>query len=372
MNYNIIAAIVRKETLQILRDPSSILIAFILPLILLFIYVYGINLDTNNVKIGLVLNSQGTDVVSLANAFQNSKFLNVQVENNQQKIEKKLIAGNLDGIVIVPQNFSFQTVNDNSATIQVITDGSEPNTAAFIQGYVNEVIQSWLAIESVNKGYDPLFSSIKIEPRYWYNKELKSRNFIMPGAIAIIMILIGILLTSLIISREWELGTIEMLMSTPISIVEIIIGKLIPYFFLALCSLLLCTSLLTLIFEVPLRGNLFVLICVSSIFLIVALGQGLLISSLSKNQFVSSQLAVISAFLPSFFLSGFIFEINSMPLPIRIITYFIPTRYYIASLKTIFLVGNVWSLLLVNILLMLVIGLIFYLIIIYKTRKRID
>ncbi|HFE0995980.1 TPA: ABC transporter permease, partial [Legionella pneumophila] len=217
-----------------------------------------------------------------------------------------------------------------------------------------------------------LKSGINLEPRYWYNQELKSRNFLIPGSIVIVMTLIGTLLTSLVIAREWERGTMEAMMATPISIVDIILGKLIPYFVLGMGSMFLCTIIATWYYGVPFQGTLLALTLVSAVFLVAALGQGLLISTLARDQFVASQLALMSAFLPSFILSGFIFEINSMPKWIQLLTHLFAARYFVTSLQTLFLTGNIWSLLIRCLFAIALIGFAFFFITAHKTRKRLD
>jgi ABC-2 type transport system permease protein len=366
-------ALIVKESLQILRDPSTILIAFVLPLVLLFIFGFGVNLDSNRVKIGLVINAQGPDVASLVKAFTNSRFLDVTVARDRRALEDDLAAGRLRGIVVVPQDFTAEAASaDESASIQVIADGSEPNIASFVQNYAQGVLQVWLAYQAQDRGRDFTDSLIQLEPRYWYNPELKSRNYLLPGSIAIIMTLIGTLLTALVIAREWERGTMEAMMATPISITDILMGKLVPYFVLGMGSMLLCTAVAIFLYDVPFRGTLPALLAASSVFLVAALGQGLLISSLAKDQFVASQMALMSAFLPAFMLSGFIYEISAMPAPIQALSHVITARYLVTSLQTIFLTGDIWPLLLSSMGAMAIIGMAFFLLIARKTRKRLD
>lgn len=366
-------ALVVKESLQIMRDPSAILIAFVLPLVLLFIFGYGVNLDSSKVRIGLVLEDQGPDVTSLANAFTNSRFFDTRVGYDRRAFEDDLVSGKIRGIVIVPRDFTATaTLADESASLQVIADGSEPNIASFVQNYTGGVVRVWLRHQAEDGGREAGGSLIGLQPRYWYNPELKSRNFLIPGSIAIIMTLIGTLLTALVIAREWERGTMEAMMATPISIAEILIGKLVPYFVLGMGSMILCVGVATFLYDVPFRGSFPALVATAAVFLIPALGQGLLISSVSRDQFVASQMALISAFLPAFMLSGFIFEISAMPAPIRALTYVFAARYFVTSLQTIFLTGDIWSLLLASMGAMAVIGGVFFLITARKTRKRLD
>jgi len=367
-----LAALIKKESLQILRDPSSILVAFVLPLLLLFIFGYGVNLDSNRVRIGLVLEESTPDTVSLAAAFTYSRFLDVTPGQHRREFEADLVAGRLRGIVVIPRGFTARNAERGArAPVQVIADGSEPNIATFVQNYAQGVVEIWLRHQQEDLGLaqpEPM----RVESRFWYNEELKSRNFLVPGSIAVTMTLIGTLLTSLVISREWERGTMEALMATPVTIKEILLGKLIPYFFLALSSMVVCWLVATLWYDVPFRGSFFALLIATSFFLLTALGQGLLISSYAKNQFLAAQIALMAGFMPALMLSGFVFEIASMVTPVRGVSYAIAARYFVACLQTLFLTGNVWPLFLYSMLCMLVISVVFFFLTARKIVKRLD
>lgn len=362
-------ALIRKEFQQIIRDASSVLISLVLPAILLFIYGYGISLDYKHLKIGLVLEDTSPLAQSFAKALTNSSYFSVEIERDRERVTKKLVEGSIRGIVVVPSYFSaFAERRRYAAPIQVIADGSEPNTAHFVQNYVEGAFYNWLQMEpQVPRG-----ASIAIEPRFWFNEAMESRYFLIPGSIALIMTLIGTLLTALVMAREWERGTMESLMATPVHIGEIIAAKLISYFLMGMLSFCFSSACALLLFQVPLRGSWLLLTMATIAFLFVALGMGLLISTASKNQFAASQAAVVSAFLPAFMLSGFIFEISSMPWPIRWLTYLMPVKYYVSCLQTLFLTGNVFRFVGYNILAMLGIGLIFLVLNLRKTVKRLD
>ena len=369
-------ALIRKESLQILRDPSSILIAFVLPLILLFIFGYGVNLDSNRVRVGLVLEDSSPAIASLATAFSNSRFFDVSVATDRRVFTPDLVAGKLRGIVVIPRNFFAQGMSrtggrpDNMA-VQVITDGSEPNIAFFVQNYAQGVVEVWSRHQNEDYG-TAVEERIVVQPRFWFNEELKSRNFLIPGSIAVTMTLIGTLLTALVIAREWERGTMEALMATPVTIVEILLGKLIPYFLLGLGSMIVCWLVATLWYDVPFRGSFVALLITTSVFLLTALGQGLLISSFSKNQFLASQIALMSAFLPALMLSGFVFEIASMVAPVRGVTYIVAARYFVSCLQTLFLAGTMWTMIAYAVGAMLIISAFFFLLTARKTVKRLD
>ena len=372
MQWRRLRALIIKEFYQIIRDPSSILISVVLPLILMFLYGFGVSLDMDHIRIGLVLEDTAPDAISFAKALTNSPYFDVKVGRHRNEFHDDLIKGSIRGIVVVPSYFSaFRQRQDNTAPIQVIADGSEPNTANFVQNYVQGAWLTWLNQEVISQNLQGL-PLINTQTRVWYNEQLESRNFLIPGSLAIIMTLIGTLLTALVVSREWERGTMEALMSTPVTIWEILLGKLIPYFFLGMLSMVLCTLIAVGLYHIPLRGSFFLLLFVSSVFLFSALGLGLIISSATRNQFIAAQLAIVASFLPGFILSGFLFEISSMPAPIRMITYLIPARYFVSSLQTLFLVGNVWELILFDLVPMFAIGLFFFLISAKNTVKRLD
>jgi ABC-2 type transport system permease protein len=367
-----IKALIIKEFYQIIRDPSSILISVGLPLLLMFVYGFGVSLDLNHLRIGLVLEDTSPDAQNFAASLTNSRYFDVKIVRDRRELTDDIIRGNIRGFVVVPSYFSqFRNRKDQVAPIQVIADGSETNTANFVQNYVTGAWQQWLQEEKLMDNLKGL-PLINVQARFWYNEELESRLFLIPGSLAIIMTLIGTLLTALVVSREWERGTMEALMSTPVRIGELLLGKLIPYFILGMGSMTICVLIAVFFYEVPLRGSFLVILLVSGVFLISALGLGLLISTLTKNQFSASQAAIVTAFLPSYILSGFLFEISSMPPPIRLLTYIIPARYFVSSLQTLFLVGNVWSLILYNLIPMLLVGLLFFLVTARKTVKRLD
>ena len=362
-------ALVRKETYQIVRDPSSILIAVVLPLILLFLFGYAVSLDATRTRIGLVDEAPTPLSEALAASFRASRYFDVQMGRDRRDFEQDLEWGKIRGIVVIPATFTTDAESHRVPKIQVIVDGSEPNTANFVQNYAQGVVATWTRLHATEAGAS--VSGITVRDRFWFNPELLSRNFLIPGSIAIVMTLVGTLLTSLVVAREWERGTMEAMMATPVTVVELLAGKILPYFLLGLASMTVCVLLAVFAFHVPFRGSIVALYALSASFLMPALGQGLLISTVTKNQFLASQLALVSAFLPAFLLSGFLFEIDSMPRIIQIITFIVPARYLVPSLQTVFLAGDVWPLFARSIGVMLLIGLILFAIAARNTRKRI-
>lgn len=362
-------AMLVKESLQIVRDPSTMLIAFVLPLLLLFIFGYGVNLDTARTRIGVALEDGGAPALSLAGAFQNSPYFEVTMARSVAPLKDDLIAGRVRGIVVIPQDFG-RDVAAGRGDIQVVTDGSLPNTASFVAAYAEGVRANWAASRAADVGRTAA-PPIAIAGRFWFNPELASRYFLVPGSIAIVMTMIGTLLTALVIAREWERGTMEAIMATPVGMVEFLATKVIPYFLLGLGSMTVCTLIAIFVFGVPFRGSPLALLAIASAFLVPALGQGLLISAAFKNQFVASQVALLTAFLPAMLLSGFLFEIPSMPKVVQWITYAVPVRYLIPPLQTVFVAGDLWGLFLRHIAVMLGFGILFFALALRATRRRV-
>ncbi len=370
IRYKRLKALIHKEFLQIIRDPSSILISVLIPVLLLFLYGYGVSLDLNHLKVGLVMEDTAPDAQNFAQTLFDSPYFDVEVSRERKPLYQKLEKGSLRGIIVIPSYFSqFRQDANQTAPIQVIADGSEANTANFVQYYAEGAFQTFLSQEAI--GGSPVASLIRASPRFWYNEPLESRFFLLSGSLAIIMTLIGALLTALVVSREWERGTMEAILSTEVSKAELILSKVIPYFLLGLLSMTICTLVSTLYYQLPFRGSFLALLLSSSSFLLSALGIGLLISTLSKVQVIASQITLMVAFLPSYILSGFLFDISSMPTFIRYLTYLMPARYFVQNLQTLFLVGNVWHLTLYNNLIMLLFALVVFLITIKITKKRL-
>jgi ABC-2 type transport system permease protein len=346
-------ALIKKEGLQIVRDPSSILIAFVLPMALLFLFGYGLSLDAKNIRLGIALEDQGWEARDLAMAFEGSPRFNPVVTPARQELFPLVITEDLKGVLVIPNGFSaaLRSRGSRAAVLQLVTDGVSPNTAGLIQNYSLGVISLWTrAAEETGE------KSVALEPRFWFNNELESRHSILPGIMAIVMALIGTMLTSLVVAREWERGTMEVLLSTPVGVFEILLGKLIPYYLLAMFSTFFSLGVAVSLFDIPFRGSLFMLFCVASLFMIAALGQGLIISFYDKNQYLASFAALLSAFLPAVLLSGFVFEIDAMPLPQRIIAAVLPARYLVACLQTLFLAGDVKGVLFPNMLKLAALG----------------
>jgi ABC-2 type transport system permease protein len=366
-----IRALIRKESLQVVRDPSSLVVGFLLPALLLLLFGYGISFDATRVRVGLVIEEPSPDTSWFLASLSNTPFFEVHQSRDRKILVDELTAGRLNGIIALSGDFTERLARGDTAGVQVITDGSDPNTAGLVSGYVQGAWQSWQQQRALTAGQQAA-GRIAIEPRFWFNPELESRRFLVPGSIALIQMMIGSLLTALVVSREWERGTIEALLATPVGIVEFIIGKLVPNFVLGLCAMAVCILAALFVFHIPLRGSLFSLVAFTAVFLSVALSIGLLISTVARTQFLASQIAMLVAFLPGLYFSGFLFEVASMPAPLRAFSLIVPARYYVQGLQTIFLAGDLASILVRCTAILLLMSAVLFALTARNTRQRLD
>jgi len=364
-----IAALIRKETYQLLRDPSSVAIGIVMPLLLLVLFGYGLNLDVKNVPVALVMEDTSSDARGAASGFELSEYFDTVTVKTMAEAERLLLAKTVNAIVRIPSDFA-RRVELGSAEIQVIVHGTDANTARISLGYAQGAVGTWLAREAA-RGRLLAPASISIENRLWFNEANESTYFLVPGLIVLVMTLIGALLTALVVAREWERGTFEALFVTPVRSVEVLLGKTVPYFVLGMIGLALSVIGSLLLFGVPLRGSVLVLTGVSILYLLVALGIGLVISSAMKSQFLASQICMVVTFLPAMMLSGFMFDLRSMPWVIQLVTYVFPARYFVSLLQTLFLAGNVWSVILPNAAVLAAMATLLMGLAVRLTRKRI-
>lgn len=367
-----VLGLVRKEARQAWRDPSSILVAAVLPLILLFLFGYGVTFDPRFFTIGLVVEQPTPESGSFTAALSQSPYFKIETARDRRRFEADLVAGDIHGIVVLPADFAERAYRDESASIQVIVDGSDPNTADLVGNYLELLWANWLEQESIGRGQPLLPTAVGLQPQVWFNLALSSRHYLVPGAIAIILNVIGTLLTALVVAREWERGTMEALLATPIGILELLAGKLVPYFLLGMGSMALSVAIAVLLFGVPFRGSFTLLALASALFMGAALGQGLLISTLTRNQLVAAQVSILSTFLPAFYFSNFVFEIDSMPWPLQLISYAVPARYFVSTLQTLFLAGDIRSVILPDLLGLAAIAGGFFILIAIATRTRLE
>jgi len=344
MKFQRIKAVAKKEFLHVFRDPRSLGLGIAIPLILLFLFGYALTLDVDRVPLIVWDQSHTSASRDLISRFAGSRYFALQGRaDSYREIEHAIDRREALIAVIIPVDFAGRVASGRMAKLQVIVDGSDSNTATIALGYAEAAALFYsqdIAVQKIRRsGVIPPPPLLDVRPRVWFNSDLLSKNYIFPGLIAVIMMIIAALLTSLTVAREWENGTMEQLISTPLKGPELIVGKLIPYFVIGILDLFLAVIIGEFVFAIPLRGSLVLLFGMSVIFLIGALSFGMLISIVTKSQQLASQIAMVTTMLPAFLLSGFIFPIENMPLPIRAITHIITARYYVVILRGIYLKG---------------------------------
>lgn len=362
--------LIRKETLQIIRDPSSIGIAFVLPILLLLLFGYGVSLDAEHVPVAVVVDHPSDLTQEFTSGLFQSNFFQPVLFQEIGQAEEAMMRRQVDGIIWLRSDFSKGLLSGASSPIGVILNGVDANKARIIDGYVRGVWAKWIERRQKALGM-PEPSGVDVEYRIWFNSAVKSRNFLVPGLLAVIMTLTGGMLTALVVAREWERGTMEALMATPVTKREILAGKVIPYFILGMMGMVLTVFMTIEVFQVPFRGSFAALALSSSLFMLSSIFMGLIISIAAGSQFVAGQIAIVITFLPAFILSGFIFDIGSMPPPIRLITYIIPARHFVSILQSVFLAGDVWPVIRDGCIWLVVLNLVFLRIITKKFKKRL-
>jgi ABC-2 type transport system permease protein len=344
MNLRRTRAVARKEILHVLRDPRSLIMALAIPLVMLLLFGYALSLDVDRIP-SLVVDADGSpESRALIERFRGSRYFQILGFVDDSSVLEREIERNrvLMGLVI-PRGYSRALLSGEEASIQVLVDGSDSNTASIAVGYVEALVATYglelraAALERGGSG--SLRPPVEPHLRVWYNSDLKSKNYIVPGLIAVIMMIIAALLTSLTIAREWETGTMEQLLSTPVTPAELVLGKMTAYFAIGMSDMALAVSVGVFLFSVPLRGSVLLLLVTSGIFLFGALCWGILLSALARSQLLAYQMGMITSFLPAFLLSGFIFAIENMPTAVQLVTTLVPARYFITVLKGIFLKG---------------------------------
>jgi ABC-2 type transport system permease protein len=342
-----VGALIRKEGRQVVRDPSSVAIGVVLPLILILLFGYGLSLDVRHVPVAVVLQDRSADAREIQASFQLSPYFQARPVSSMEQAERLMQSHSVSGIVLVQSDFARRSARGDGS-VQVLLDGVDGNTARIIEAYAGAAVAqagSRLAAEgrSSTSGGQAM-----VESRLWFNGANDSRYFLVPGLIVLIVTLIGGFMTSMVVAREWERGTFEALFVTPVRVDEILIGKIVPYFLFGMAGVLICLAAARFMFHVPFRGSMPALAGASMLYLLVSVATGLLISAGLKDQFLASQVTLVATFLPAVMLSGFIYDLRSVPLAVRIVSYLVPARYYVTLLQTLFLVGDVWSLILPN------------------------
>lgn len=331
-------AVARKEAIQLRRDPGSLLLAFLLPLLLLVIFGYAITWDVTQVPAAVVDTDRSARSRELIDALRASGYFRIEeFADDARPVEEMLDRGAIQLILTIPSGFASHLDGGRPAPIQAIVDGSDANTATIVLGYVRAIVQNYSAGALLHG--ERRAPPAAAESRVWYNEDLESRNMIVPGLVAVTMMIIAAMLTSLTIAREWERGTMEQLASTPVSRLEVVLGKLLPYLAIGMVDVVASSALGVLLFGVPFRGDPFLLMILSLFFLIGALGLGMFISAVARSQLLATQMAMIVTFLPAYLLSGFMFSIDAMPAALRVVTYIVPARYFLVVTRGIFLKG---------------------------------
>ena len=342
-----LAALVRKETYQLFRDPSAIAIGVVMPALLIFLFGFGLSLDVKNVPVAIVLEAPSPTATELAAGFALSPYFETHETTSLPRAQELLLQKKVDGIIRIRSDFARQ-LNSGNGQVQLLVYGTDANRARIIEGYAQGAIAQYLARRAAEGHPSPGGASVVVQSRLWFNEANDSHYFLVPGLVVLIMTLIGAFLTTLVMAREWERGTLEALFVTPVRSGEIVLSKMIPYFALGMIGLGLCIFAAKFLFGVPFRGSVLILTGVSTLYLLVSLAIGLSISSITKSQFVASMATMVITFLPALFLSGFLFDLRSMPAAIRVISYALPARYYVNLLQTLFLAGNIWGVVLPN------------------------
>lgn len=365
-----IRALVIKETRQLLRDKGNILVGIFLPVLLILIFGFGLSFDVKNMPVAVVLEDPSPTAADVVSGFYLSPYFSPVSLASIHEAERLMLERRVEGIVRVGSDFSRQLAAGD-ARVQVLVNGVDANRARAMQMYAQGAIAQWNARRAAETKGAASIGAAVIEQRAWFNEANTSTWFLVPGLIVVIMTLIGAFLTALVMAREWERGTLESLFVTPVRATEVLISKIIPYFGVGLIGLMLCLLAARFLFVVPIRGSLLLIAIGSMLYLLVSLGIGLWISSATKNQFLASQIALLASFLPAMMLSGFIFDLNSVPWVVRAISTVLPATYYVELLQTLFLAGNVWALVVKDCVVLAVFAVGLLMLARAKTRKEL-
>lgn len=371
LSWRRLRALTLKETRQLLRDKSNLMVGLFLPVVLILVFGYGLSFDIRNVPVAIVSQDTSPTARDVVAGFHLSPYFTVTTLRSLDEAQRKMRSGEIEVIVYLQSDFSRRLAAGN-ATIQVLVNGVDAIRARALEGYAQGAIAQWSAKRAAaGEGSAMLTPAVRLETRLWYNEANTSTYFLVPGLIVLIMTLNGSLLTSLVMAREWERGTLESLFVTPIHTGELIASKLIPYFGVGLAGLAMCLLAGKFLFFVPIRGSLLLIVLISMLYLVVSLSLGLLISAATKSQFLASQVALITSFLPAMMLSGFLFDLRSVPFVVRAIGSVLPPTYYVEALQTLFLAGNVRGLLIKDTVILLTAAIVLFVLIRKNTRKQL-
>jgi ABC-2 type transport system permease protein len=354
-------AVSRKEFLHVRRDPRSLGLGIAIPVVLLLLFGYVLTLDVDRVPLAIWDRCATTESRELVSRFEGSRYFHIAMRAERYpEMEEAIDDGRVLAALVIPEDFAGRVRSDRSSTVQLLLDASDANTATIALGYADAVVSGYSADLEVRwakaKGLQEVRPPLAVHSRVWFNTDLESRNFIIPGLISVIMMIIAALLTSLTVAREWEQGTMEQLIATPVTATELILGKLLPYFVIGMLDLAVAVAMGKYLFHVPMRGSLPLLFGIAAVFLVGALSVGMLLSVATRSQLPASQMAMAFTFLPSYLLSGFVFSIDSMPRVVRAVTYLVPSRYFVKVIKGIYLKGVGLGTLAVDTAMLLVFG----------------
>ncbi|MDD5543953.1 MAG: ABC transporter permease [Acidobacteriia bacterium] len=377
MNWMRFWAVGRKEFIHVIRDPQSLITSIAIPMLLLTLFGYALSLDVDRVPMVVWDQSRTPASRDFIDLFKGSRYFSLQnYVDTYSRLERAIDGGTAIVGMVLPTDFSERLGAGRPVSVQLIVDGSDSNTATIAMGYADAIVQSYSLNASVKRverlGAHVPRPPLDFQPRVWFNEDLQSRNYIVPGLIAVIMMIIAAMLTSLTVAREWERGTMEQLLSTPVRAPELIFGKLVPYFVIGMVDVVLAVLMGQFLFHVPLRGSVLLLFIMAAVFLAGALSLGILISVLMKNQLLASQAAMILTYLPAFLLSGFMFAIGNMPKPLQWLSYLIPARYFITLLKGIYLKGTGIRVLAPEALLLVVFAIVMMVLANVRFKKRLE
>lgn len=336
-------ALTRKETKQLIRDKSSMAIGFILPIILILLFGYGLSFDLSNGRVGVVEQNPTPQSAQVISGLNGSKYITVKHYPSFSQAKAAMGNAEIDAIVNIPSNFAEQYAK-GVGVVQVITNGRSTSIASALQGYITSALNTASLIQADRTNAASVGSVITVEQRMWFNESANSTWFLVPGLIVLILTLVGAFLTGLLIARERERGTLEALYVTPVRPLEIVLSKLVPYIVIGMIDIVMCLVAAHVLFDVPIRASLFSVMSASFFYLMVSLLLGLMISGLSKSQFQASQMALLASFMPALMLSGFVFDPRNLPLIVQIISNVLPATHYMTLIKTLLLGGDDWSL----------------------------
>ena len=340
-----------------MRNPIVITVALSAPAFLLLLFGYGVSLDTERVPVAIVIEQPTPEARDLSGSFQNARYFRSIFFNDRRAAERALLGGEVNGIVVITGDFTRTALGNGGAPVQIIVDGVDARTGRTVVSYVEGAVTNWL-VQRTQSGRSGIADPMRIRPRIWFNAEIKSRNFLVPGVIALLMTIVGPLLSALAVARDWERGTMEALLATPMTMTELLVAKIVVFLAFGVASMALTLSLAVYVLEVPFRGSLSPVVAAASLFMLSALGIGLAISCFARTRLRAAQLTLALGYLPAYMLSGFIFDLRSMPEPVQWLSHLISARYFVSILHTVMLAGDVWPVIVPNLLGMAAISLL--------------